>query len=245
MLDRIRIVLVGTTHPGNIGAAARAMKTMGLSRLYLVQPAKYPCVEATARASGADDLLAEARVCETLAQALRDCRLVLGTSARERGIRWPVLAPEAGARQIQQTPGETAILFGREHAGLTNEELACCHYRLEIPANPVYSSLNLAAAVQIMAYELRRAALVNPPSSPAEEAMEAPVGYEEMQRFYTHLEQTLIDLDFLDPAKPRRLMHRLHRLFNRAQPNDSEMNILRGILSAAQGAAHKKPDTDS
>jgi tRNA (cytidine32/uridine32-2'-O)-methyltransferase len=238
MLARIRIVLVATSHPGNIGASARAMKTMGLSQLVLVQPGRFPCVEATARASGADDVLAQARVCASLDEALHGCRLVIATTARSRALAWPVFSPKECASQIlahlPSPDTEVAILFGREHSGLRNEELEHCHAVVEIPANPVYSSLNLAAAVQIIAYELRCAAHDN---APAPVAM--PAAHEDMERFYAHLEETLITLKFLDPAKPKRLMTRLRRLFNRARPDDSEVNILRGILSALQASKSK------
>lgn len=237
MLSRIRIVLVETTHPGNIGAAARAMKTMGLTRLYLVKPHRYPCAEATARASGADDVLARAQVCDSLEHALSGCRLVLGTSARTRGLSWPLSSPHEAAAKIQATPGEAALVFGREHAGLTNLEMEHCHAQVVIPANPEYSSLNLAASVQVLSYELRCAAQMDSITSATPETM--PASHENMELFYTHLEQTLIDLDFYDPAKPKRLIHRLHRMFNRLQPDDAELNILRGILGAAQKAVQK------
>jgi tRNA (cytidine32/uridine32-2'-O)-methyltransferase len=237
--SNIHIVLVGITHPGNIGAAARAMKTMGLSQLVLVQPKTFPCVEATARAAGADDILAQARICETLEEGLSDCRLVFGTSARSRTIAWPLLSPRACA-QMAITLGEpVAMVFGREQTGLTNQELELCHYVVQIPTNPAFSSLNVAAAVQILAYEIS----LNQPSSVTENIPTAiehcPASAEAMTLFYQHLEQTLIEIQFLDPEKPRRLMRRLHRLFNRAQPDDLELNILRGILTAVQASRSK------
>ncbi|OQW91148.1 MAG: tRNA (cytosine(32)/uridine(32)-2'-O)-methyltransferase TrmJ [Beggiatoa sp. IS2] len=239
MLSNIHVVLVGITHPGNIGAAARAMKTMGLSRLILVQPKTFPCAEATARAAGADDILAQARICETLEEGLNDCRLVFGTSARPRTIAWPLLSPNAGAKMIVTLGEKTALLFGREHAGLTNQELELCHYVIQIPTNPNFSSLNVAAAVQILAYEIftNQSALTTKIETASSEHCPAPA--EAMTLFYQHLEQTLIDIQFLDPEKPRKLMRRLHRLFNRAQPDDLELNILRGILRAAQAKQFK------
>ncbi len=241
MLNRVRIVLVDTSHPGNIGAAARAMKNMCLSRLYLVQPRQFPHAEATARASGADDLLASAVVCDSLPEALTGCGLVVGASARLRHLKIPQLDPRQCAervlRETQQT--EVAILFGREHSGLTNEELALCHHLMHIPSNPDYSSLNIAAAVQVMAYELQMASGA-PGAAASGEDTEPPVGAEEMERFYVHLRETLVDIGFLNPDNPRVMMRRLRRLFNRARPNQVEMNILRGILTAAQKPRPRK-----
>jgi tRNA/rRNA methyltransferase/tRNA (cytidine32/uridine32-2'-O)-methyltransferase len=234
-LDAIRIVLVGTTHPGNIGASARAMKTMGLTQLALVNPHNYPNAEATARASGADDVLYRAKVFTDLDSALANCHLVIGASARRRGISCIEIDPRVCARYLLETAlqqGQAALLLGREHSGLTNEELDRCHFMVRIPANPDYSSLNLAAAVQILSYELRLAAL-----STAEitgEATLLPATADEMERFYTHLQNVLLESGFLDPNNPRHLMRRLRRLFNRALPDQHEINILRGILSAIQ-----------
>ncbi|MDM8558429.1 RNA methyltransferase [Candidatus Parabeggiatoa sp. HSG14] len=244
MLDKIQIVLVGVSHPGNIGAAARAMKTMGLSHLRLVQPKSFPCVEATARASGADDLLVNAQVFDTFEESVQDCHLIIGTSARQRMIAWPVLTPKACAEKARTSQGKVAYVFGREQSGLTNKELDICHFVVQIPTNPTFTSLNVAAAVQILAYELRCA--FDKPlnsfelSSPLDEdeidgnfVRDPPASNEAMARFYQHLEQTLIDIDFLDPQKPKLLMRRLHRLFNRMQLLNSEVQILRGILTAA------------
>lgn len=235
MLNRVRIVLVETSHPGNIGAAARAMKNMGLSRLYLVQPRQFPHAEATARASGADDLLAAATVCASLPEALAGCGLVVGASARLRHLKLPQWDPRQCAGQVLQEARrmDVAIVFGREHSGLSNEEVALCHYLMHIPSNPDYSSLNIAAAVQVMAYELRMASAV-PVADGKDEATEPPVPAEEMERFYAHLRETLVAIGFLDPDNPRVMMRRLRRLFNRARPDRVEMNILRGILTAAQ-----------
>jgi TrmH family RNA methyltransferase len=244
LLQRIRIVLVETSHPGNIGAAARAMKTMGLEQLVLVRPADYPCAEATARASGADDVLAAARVCDTLDEALADCVLVIGTSARERRLEWPHLSPEAGAARLLEGAGdaEVALVFGRERYGLTNDELARCQYALTVDANPDYSSLNLAATVQVLCYELRKQSAVEDrerrPRSANED--ERPATAAELEGFYEHLEQTLAHIGITEPDRPKpTLMRRLRRLFYRASLSVIEVNILRGILSAAQG--RKRP----
>jgi len=228
-----RIVLINTSHPGNIGATARAMKNMGLKELYLVQPGQFPAAEATARASGADDLLATAVCVEELDAAVSDAGLVIGASARRRSLPVPILDPRECAaligRQAEDT--RTAILFGRERTGLSNEELDRCHYLVQIPTNPDYPSLNLAAAVQVISYELRMVA-AQAVSQPAGRHRLATAG--DMDRFYRHLEETLVAIDFLDPDNPRQLMRRLRRLFGRIQPDENEVNILRGILTAVQ-----------
>ena len=233
MLDNIRIVLVETTHPGNIGAAARAMKNMGLTRLYLVTPHRYPSHEATARAAGADDVLVDARVCDSLEQALEGCGLVFGASARSRSISWPQFEPrQAAARAMRAAvAGEVALVFGREHAGLTNLELDHCNYLVTIPTNPQFASLNVAAAVQVLSYELRLASLQGAPQT---ESGEPLASAEERERFYRHLEQVLLDLEFLNPDNPKHLMRRLRRLFNRVELDCNEVNILRGILTAVE-----------
>ena len=234
MLGNIHVVLSHTSHPGNIGAAARAMKTMALGKLTLVNPKYFPHADATARASGADDILAGARVCDDIDAAVADCQLVLGASARTRSIPCPVIDPAACARLAVETgrSGKVAILFGCEQSGLSNAEIDRCHRLVQIPGNPDYRSLNLAAAVQIICYEVYVAALAGAGTAVAEAHTGVTAG--EMERFYRHLEQTLVELDFLDPANPRQLMRRLRRLFSRAQPDENEMNILRGMLSAAQ-----------
>ncbi len=232
MLENIRIVLINTSHPGNIGAAARAMKTMGLGRLYLVQPEQYPNAEATSRASGADDLLARAQVCATLEEALAGCRWVVGLSARERRLAVPPMHPRACAEQLraEAAEGEVALLFGRERSGLSNEELDRCHALVHIPANPDYSSLNLAAAVQVMAYELRVAALGEAPAGAAEPAAAA----EALELLYEHFERAMVGTGFLDPENPRLLLRRLRRLFNRARLEPEEVAILRGFLTSVE-----------
>jgi tRNA (cytidine32/uridine32-2'-O)-methyltransferase len=234
MLAKIRVVLSNTSHPGNIGATARAMKNMGLTRLYLVNPKVFPAAEATARASGADDVLANAVVCPDIEVALSGCHLVLGASARSRSIPCPVINPAESARKAyaESEQGEVALLFGCERSGLSNAEIDRCQYLVQIPSNPDYGSLNLAAAVQIICYEILVAH--EQPCQAAAVPGYVPVNAEEMERFYQHLEQTLIVLDFLDPDNPRQLMRRLRRLYNRARPDENELNILRGMLSAAQ-----------
>ena len=242
-LHRVRIVLVEPSHPGNIGATARAMKAMGLDRLCLVAPGRFPSAEATARAAGADDVLHRARVVGSIDDALADCGLVLGTTARLRRIEWPVVdAREGACRAVAQavvTP--VAVLFGRERSGLTNAETDRCHALIRIPASAKFSSLNVAAAVQIVAYELRLAAygrsvLTAPPRARAATA-DAPATAGELEGFYRHLEATLVRIGYLDPAAPKLLMRRLRRLFSRAEPDRAEINILRGILTAAHRAS--------
>jgi len=228
----IRIVLVGTTHPGNIGAVARAMKNMGLSDLALVKPRHFPHEEATARASGATDLLDNATVVDTLAEALTDCIYVAGASARPRAINWPTMGPrDCAERMISEArSGKVAAVFGPEKSGLHNDDLDLCHTLLTIPTNPDFSSLNLAMAVQVFAYELRVASTLD--AGPAFQTEAPPASSEEMEHFYIHLETVLRDIRFLDPDNPRHLMRRLRRLFIRARPDQNEVNILRGILTA-------------
>lgn len=240
-LAGIRVVLINTTHPGNIGATARAMKTMGLSSLHLVTPKIFPNADATAMASGADDLLQTAVVHDSLDSALEGCALVLGTSARLRSLPMPLLdARAASERAIAESASyEVALLFGRERYGLTNEEMQRCQYLVNIPANPAYSSLNLAQAVQILGYELRVAAMGGAGVSQPPLDWE-PVDDVQMEGLFEHLEQTLLDIRFLNPKQPKRLMMRLRRLFNRARPDQNEINILRGILKASQEAASQK-----
>jgi TrmH family RNA methyltransferase len=239
MLNNIYIILVGITHPGNIGAAARAMKTMGLSQMRLVQPKIFPSVEATARASGADDILANAQIFDTLEDSLKDCHLIIGTSTRERYIAWPTLTPKACAEKSLKFGGKVAIIFGREQSGLTNEELELCQFLVQIATNTSFSSLNVASAVQIIAYELHESFINH--SGKVVEFKEPLASAEMMGYFYQHLEQTLIEIEFLDPEKPKHLMRRLHRLFNKAQLIDSEVNILRGILTATQKSKNGSP----
>lgn len=237
-LESVRVVLINTTHPGNIGATARAMKTMGLSSLHLVTPKTFPSADATAMASGADDLLQRAQVHDSLDSALAGCSLVLGTSARLRSLPMPMLDVRAASEQAltESARHPVAMLFGRERYGLTNEEMQRCQFLVNIPSNPEYSSLNLAQAVQIAAYELRIAAMGGAGLSLPPKDWE-PVDDEQMEGLFAHLEETLLDIRFLNPKQPKRLMMRLRRLFNRARPDQNEINILRGILKASQKAA--------
>ncbi|OGU24624.1 MAG: tRNA (cytosine(32)/uridine(32)-2'-O)-methyltransferase TrmJ [Hydrogenophilales bacterium RIFOXYD1_FULL_62_11] len=234
-LGNIRIVLARTSHPGNIGAAMRAMKTMGLSQLYLVNPAVFPNSQADAMAAGATDLLAQARVCTTLEEALADTTLVLGVSARRRDIVTEVLTPPEAATHLltEAQAAPVALVFGNETSGMSNEELSLCQGLVTIAANPDYSSLNLAAAVQVLSYEIRQAWL-NHPVWPQPE-LDAATG-DEVERFYAHLETTLVELDFLNHGSPGKLMLKLRWLFARTRLAKEEVNILRGILTAAQAA---------
>lgn len=246
-LSRVRVVLVETSHPGNIGSVARAMKTMGLSRLSLVRPLRFPCAEATALAAGADDLLHTAGVHQTLDDAIADCVWVVGASAREhRRIGWPTLAPRECAQQLLHRVNagvDVALVFGREHSGLRNEELDRCHVLLRIPTAPDFHSLNLAAAVQVIAWAVRERALEgaqsgNEQTNLATGQQEVPASMHDMAGFYAHLERMLVAVGYLDPANPRLLLRRLRRLFNRAAPDRGEINILRGILLAAEKGRH-------
>jgi tRNA/rRNA methyltransferase len=238
-LNNIRIVLSHTSHPGNIGAAARAMKTMGLERLYLVNPKSFPDPVADARAAGAADVLENARVCTTLDEALAGTVLAVAVTARRRDLSHEMLsAHQASSRMLDlATQGEVALLFGTEMSGLSNAELDKCQLLATIPANPEFTSLNLASAVQILAYELRMAFL-NEVEVPAAKGFEA-AGFEDVERFYQHLERTMITTGFLDPACPGRLMQRLRRLFARARPEKEEVSILRGILTSVDKFTNK------
>jgi tRNA (cytidine32/uridine32-2'-O)-methyltransferase len=234
LANRVRIVLVETSHPGNIGAAARAMKTMCLTDLVLVSPLEFPHADASARASGAVDVLEQARVVKTLDEALAGCTLVAGTSARQRGLGPPVLAPRECLARVHTTAAagqETALVFGRERIGLTNEELGRCHILVNIPSNPDYSSLNLAAAVQVLGYEWMLAQGIGPLAGESEDI---PATAEEMEKLFEHIESAALETGFLDPANPKHLMRRIRRLFHRAQPDQNEVHILRGLLSALQ-----------
>lgn len=252
MLNRVRIVLVETTHPGNIGAAARAMKTMGLSQLILVSPQKFPDSEATFRATGADDLLETAVIVDNLGAALANCEWVIGASVRQRKLSRPIYDPKTAASKIRdELAGNIAIVFGRESSGLTNEELSLCHDQISIPTNPDFSSLNVASAVQVIAYELRMAQLLkgSETSSSRRYKTEDPLANaDEVAGFYEHLRETLLNIHFLDSKQPKRLMERLHLLFNRAHLTTTELNILRGILRAVQKisvSVSVRADTDT
>ena len=235
MLDNVRIILIGTSHPGNVGSAARAMKTMGLSNLVLVDPECTVDGKSRALSAGATDVLENHQVFGTLDEAIADCGLVIGASARPRTLDWPMLDPrEMGERVViegQKYP--VALVFGRENSGLSNEELQKCHFHVFIPANPDYSSLNLAMAVQTLCYEIRMAFLSSKAYPKQEE--EYPLT-EEIESMFAHLEQTLIDTQFIVPAHPGLVMAKLHRFFNRARPEVKELRMWRGILSSVQKA---------
>lgn len=236
MLHNIRIVLVETSHTGNMGSTARAMKTMGLSNLYLVNPLVKPDSQAISLSAGASDVIGNATIVDTLDEALAGCSLVIGTSARSRTLPWPMLEPrecgEKSAKTAETAP--VALVFGRERVGLTNEELQKCNYHVCIPANPEYSSLNLAMAVQIIAYEVRVAYLaLQEAAKPQIEYQETPYPLvDDLERFYQHLEQTLLQTGFIRQAHPGQVMSKLRRLFTRARPESQELNILRGILTS-------------
>lgn len=229
----IRIVLVDTAHHGNIGAVARAMKNMGLAQLHLVRPKFFPNSEATARASGAHDVLEAARVHETFAAAIGDCSLVAGTSARQRHLPWSLVEPREAAARIAAAgaASEAALVFGSERYGLSNDELNRCNLMVTIPTAPDYSSLNIAMAVQVLTYELWLARRDAPPLVPRDAP---PASVTEVQRLYAHIEEVLEEIDFRDRTGNGQLMTRIRRLFNRAQLDQNEMNILRGILTAVQ-----------
>ncbi|NKF52417.1 tRNA (cytosine(32)/uridine(32)-2'-O)-methyltransferase TrmJ [Shewanella sp. WXL01] len=233
MLSNIRVVLVGTSHPGNIGSTARAMKTMGLTNLYLAEPRVEPDGHSIALAAGAADILENLTRVDSLEEAIADCSLVIATSARSRTLDWPMLEPrEAGEKLAQRSEtGPVAIVFGRENHGLSNEELQKCHYHLTIPANPEYSSLNLAQAVQLICYETRVAQLALDESGKQVTEEEYPLS-EDLERFFTHLETTLSKTGFIIKNHPGQVMVKLRRLFTKARIEAAEMNILRGILTS-------------
>ncbi len=239
----IRIVLIDTTHPGNIGAAARAMKNMGLRELHLVRPKSFPDADATSRASAADDVLQSARVHETLAAAVVDCGLVIGSTARQRHLPWPVVEPReiAGRVIAAAQAGPVAILFGSERFGLSNEEVAACNALVTIPTDAQYSSLNVAMAVQVIAYEIWLASRPEVPRPPPPEVPYATA--EEMTRLYRHIEEVLALIEFRERHGGGHLMNRIRRLFNRANLDQNEMNILRGILTAIQARRRRAKRT--
>lgn len=241
MFDNIRMVMVNTTHPGNIGGAARALKNMGLSRLVLVDPKEYPSEKAVWRAANALDVLDKVEVVDSLDEAIADCGLVIGTSARERRIPWPLLTPrECGDRVWGESQKhQVAILFGREDRGLTNEELQKCHFHVHIPANPEYSSLNIASAMQVIAYEIRMSALNVENGAPLhfDEWDMPPAQQKDMELYYTHLQETLEKLTFINADNPRQTVTRLRRLYNRIRMDQMELSILRGILTSVQNYA--------
>jgi tRNA (cytidine32/uridine32-2'-O)-methyltransferase len=239
----IRIVLVETSHPGNVGAVARAMKNMMLESLYLVKPKQFPDSHAMARSSGAVDVLDNAVVCDSLAEAIADCHLVIAASARSRYISWPTTsAPEAALKLLQngqQAP--VALVFGREDRGLNNEELDHCHFMVQLPANPDFSSLNIAAAVQVFSYEIRKAFLETEMQQATSDlvmdeldslsAEDRPSSSDNLKRLFSHLETTLIDVNFMPEHRTRTLMRKLKRFFLKSQITEEEVSIFRGILS--------------
>ncbi|EGQ8089884.1 tRNA (cytosine(32)/uridine(32)-2'-O)-methyltransferase TrmJ [Vibrio vulnificus] len=242
MLDKVKVVLVGTSHSGNIGSAARAMKVMGLSQLVLVQPECEVDAQAIALASGAADIALNALVVNSLEEAVADCALVVGSSARSRTLEWPMLEPFECAEKFVQE-GQTshvALVFGRERTGLTNDELQRCHYHVCIPANPEYSSLNLAMAVQTLSYEVRMAYLRHQQSLyPTQETAEYP-RHSELELFYLHLEKVLLKTEFVRADQPNQVMNKMRRLFSRARPEAQELNILRGILTSVEKSINKQ-----
>ena len=262
-LSHVRIVMVNTTLPANIGSALRAMKTMGLSKLVLVAPKTYPHPDIDALAAGATDLIEQIEIVETLADAIKDCHLVFGTSARSRTIPWPLLdarpAAEKSISAVVNDQQDVAVVFGREDRGLTNEELAMANYHVTIPVNTDYGVLNVAQAIQVICYEMRMATLAAVESAEDKVATmpvtdtesmqwdEPLVTHEQMEQFYPHIEKMLAEIEFLDPKNPRLLPLRLRRLFGRIQLDRMEYHLLRGIFSRVQALNNgtwKKSNTD-
>ncbi len=242
MLERVKGVLGGTTHSGNIGSAARAMKVMGLSQMVLVDPQCQVDAQAIALAAGASEIALNAQIYPTLEAAVADCGLVVGTSARSRTLEWPMLEPrECGEKLISEANQHSvAMVFGRERTGLTNDELQLCHYHVCVPANPEYSSLNLAMAVQLLSYEVRMAYLALQQSSQSSTLQEEYPRHQELERFYAHLEQVIMQTEFISAQQPGQVMNKLRRMFTRARPEAQEINILRGILTSVQKSISRK-----
>ena len=247
MLDQIRIVLVNTTHSGNIGAAARAMKNMGVTQLVLVDPIAEIDGDAIVRASGASEILDSCIIVSSLDEAVAGCGLVIGTSARGRHIPWPLCSPRECADKAKTAVANNnsvALVFGRESRGLTNEELHKCNAHVHIPTNPDFSSLNIAAAVQVLCYEMRIASLAEDSQADNEKANKWGVEWDyelaphdDLERFFDHLKQSLVDIGFLDPNTPKQLMTRLRRMFQRTALDKMEVSMMRGILAAVQRKA--------
>ncbi|MFB9133353.1 tRNA (cytosine(32)/uridine(32)-2'-O)-methyltransferase TrmJ [Vibrio olivae] len=246
MLNHVKVVLVGTSHSGNIGSAARAMKVMGLSEMVLVAPQCEVDAQAIALAAGASDIALNAQVVESLEQAVEECTLVVGSSARSRTLEWPMLEPrDCGRKMIEQAAHHrhSALVFGRERTGLTNDELQKCHYHVAIPANPEYSSLNLAMAVQTLSYEVRMAYLERQERAYSGNISQYQAEYprnKELELFYSHLEKVLVDTQFTSKDQPGKVMNKLRRLFSRARPEIQELNTLRGILTAVEKSIGSK-----
>lgn len=238
--DTIEIILVGTSHPGNIGSTARAMKVMGFTHLRLVNPVSFPDKEAVIMSSHADDVLENAKVFTNFEQAIADCNLLIGTSARSRELPWPMLTPKALAKQLSEKNYQRiGIVFGREKTGLTNEELGRCHFHLQIPTNHEYMSLNLAQAVQVITYELAQASKIG---QVAEEKFEELATADSLDGFFKHMEQALLHIGYLDPRRPKKLKERLTRLFQRSQLETSEVDLLRGIFSKMEKLTKSKAE---
>ncbi len=241
MTALVRIVLIDPSHPGNIGSVARAMKNMGLADLVLVRPRSFPHADVVALAAGADDVLAAARVTDTVDQAIRDCAFIAGTTSRPRSYTWEFATPRDAAARIAELPSavRAALLFGSERYGLANDDLKYCNLLVRIPANPEYCSLNLAMSVQLLAYEV----LVAREQPVTQRQIEAPLADSgEVERLYAHVAEVLREIEFED--RTGYLMERLRRLFNRAQLDRNEVNILRGILSAVQGRRRRAAESD-
>ncbi len=236
LFQGVKIILVETSHPGNIGAAARAMKNMGLTELVLVNPLRFPDEKAIFRSASASDVVEQALVVSTVDEAIADCQLVIGTSARDRRIPWPMLSPrECGDRVSHESAegNKVGLMFGREASGLKNDELQKCQFHVNIPTGEAYSSLNLAMAVQVICYEILQGRMMQADKASAIDNWDQPdASAEELEHFFGHLEETLIQVGFHDPENPRQLLTRLRRMFNRIRPDKMEISILRGFLSA-------------
>ena len=237
MLENIRIVMVRTFHPGNIGSAARAMKTMGITQLYLVAPKDFPSYEATKMARSASDLVDHAVVVDTLHEAVKDCTMVVASTARPRGFDLPSINPEQCAQALLEgaKTSPVALVFGPERMGLFNEDLQYAKYRVTIPTNPDCSSLNIASAIQTLSYEIYKQAIATNSEGENDSLFKRKMPTaDDVEQFYVHLEETLIETGFIMKKHPGKIIDRLRQLFNRAQPDVKEMNILRGILASIQ-----------
>ena len=240
LAGKIRFVLVEPSHPGNIGAVARAMKTMGLGRLYLVKPKEYPSEIAVRRAAGALDVLDDTVVCESLDEALADCILVAGTSVREREVSWTVHDPASAADRMLTAAagGEVAVVFGRERSGLDNAEMDRASMQIRIPSNPQYDSLNLASAAQLIAYEIRKALLTEEfAHGQAEQPWQLRASQEDLRGMFEHIEEALEAIEFIKYRPATKLMRKIIRLFNKAEITNEELQIIRGIMTSAIHAA--------
>ena len=237
LLNSIKVVLVGTTHPGNIGATARAMKNMGIVNMALVEPKEFPSDIATYRSKAAKDVLENAEVFDTLKMAISDCELVIGTSARERKVPWPILNPKDASQEVSRGSlnNKVAVVFGREDRGLTNEELGLCNIHVHIPTDPEYSSLNLSQAVQIMVYEIRSAILENEGNEGNEGNWDVEFAdNDQTERLISHMDELMQEVDFYEIDNPRKLLLRVRRFFKRSRLDVMEVNIFRGLFAAIQ-----------